>query len=51
MIISKEDKEESLKVVQLIKKIELIDENYVNRESDNIKETTFPDVVNSWLSL
>ena len=38
MIISKEDKEESLKVVQLIKKIELIDENYVNRESDIISK-------------
>ncbi|MDA3882164.1 MAG: hypothetical protein PF481_02665 [Bacteroidales bacterium] len=34
MIISKEDKNESLRVVQLIKKIELIDEKYVNKESD-----------------
>lgn len=38
MIISKEDKEESLKVGQLIKKIELIDEKYVNEESDIISQ-------------
>jgi hypothetical protein len=38
MIISKEDKEENLKVGQLIKKIELIDENYVNAESDIISQ-------------
>ncbi len=38
MIISKEDKKESLKVGQLIKKIELIDENYVNGESDIISQ-------------
>lgn len=38
MIISKEDKEESLIVGQLIKKIELIDEKYVNEESDIISQ-------------
>ncbi len=36
MIISKEDKEESLRIGQLIKKIELIDEKYVDEESDKI---------------
>lgn len=36
MIISEEDKKESQQVGQLIKKIELIDEKYVNRESDII---------------
>ena len=38
MVISKEDKKESLRVGQLIKKIELIDEKYVNEESDIISE-------------
>ncbi len=38
MIISKEDKKECLRVTQLIKKIELIDEKYVNEESDIISE-------------
>ncbi len=38
MIISKEDKKESLIVGQLIKKIELIDEKYVNEESDIISQ-------------
>ena len=38
MIISKEDKKESLRVGQLIKKIELIDETYVNEESDKISQ-------------
>lgn len=36
MILSEEDKDESLRVGQLIKKIELIDEEYVNKESDLI---------------
>ena len=36
MIISKEDKEASLKIAQLVKKIEQIDEKYVNEESDKI---------------
>jgi len=38
MIISKEDKKESLLVAQLIKKIELIDEKYVNEASDIISQ-------------
>lgn len=38
MIVSKEDKEESLKVSQLIKKIELIDEKYINQETDIISQ-------------
>ena len=38
MIISKEDKEESLRIGQLIKKIELIDKKYVNEESDKISQ-------------
>ena len=36
MILSEEDKNESLRVGQLIKKFELIDEEYVNKESDLI---------------
>lgn len=36
MVLSEEDKNESLRVGQLIKKIELIDEEYVNKESDLI---------------
>lgn len=36
MIISKEDNEESLRIGQIINKIELIDEKYVNEESDKI---------------
>ena len=38
MIISKKDKEESLRIGQLIKKIELIDEKYVNEESYKISQ-------------
>ncbi len=38
MIISGEDKIESLRVGQLIKKIEPIDENYINKESDIISQ-------------
>lgn len=38
MIISKKDKKESLRVGQLIKKIELIDEKYVNEESNKISQ-------------
>lgn len=38
MIISKKDKEESIIIGQLIKKIELIDEKYVNEESDKISQ-------------
>ncbi len=36
MIISEEDKNESLRVGQLIKKIELIDKEFVDKESDLI---------------
>ena len=36
MILSEEDKNESLRVEQLIKKFELMDEEYVNKESDLI---------------
>lgn len=36
MTLSEEDKNESLRVGQLIKKLELIDEGYVNTESDLI---------------
>ena len=36
MVISEEDKKEVLRVGQLIKKFELIDEEYVNKESDLI---------------
>ena len=36
MIFSEEDKNESLRVGQLIKKVELIDKEYVNKESDLI---------------
>lgn len=38
MIISEEDKKESQRVGHLIKKIELIDEEYVNKESDIISQ-------------
>ncbi len=38
MIISGEDKKESQRVGQLIKKIEPIDENYINKESDIISQ-------------
>ena len=38
MKISGSDKEESLKISQLIKKIDLIDKEYVNRESDVISQ-------------
>jgi hypothetical protein len=38
MIISGEDKKESLRVGQLIKKIELIDAEYVHKESDVISQ-------------
>lgn len=38
MIISGKDKEESLKVSQLIKKIDLIDKEYVNQETDTISQ-------------
>ena len=38
MIISEEDKREILRVGQLIKKIEMADEEYINKESDLISK-------------
>jgi hypothetical protein len=38
MIISQEDKNESVKIIQLIKKVDNIDEAYVNSESEIISQ-------------